>query len=119
MVEDDFTFIPLPNVDTKILIKVIKFIKKRAEKIEESNEEEVKKFYKDFVKKTLNELFVLIWAATYLHIRSLMDLLCYSIANILQDKTPEAIRKIFNIPCDFTPDEERKIIEDNKWVHRE
>ncbi|KAM3360384.1 hypothetical protein P3S68_020096 [Capsicum galapagoense] len=82
-----------------------------------SKEEDIKEFNKDFVKKTLNELFALVLAANYLHISSLLELLYPSIVDRIKEKTPEAIRKIFNIPCDFTPDEERKIIEDNKWAH--
>ncbi|PHU00079.1 hypothetical protein BC332_29866 [Capsicum chinense] len=82
-----------------------------------SKEEDIKEFNKDFVKKTLNELFALVLAANYLHISSLLELLYPSIVDRIKEKTPEAIGKIFNIPCDFSPDEERKIIEDNKWAH--
>ncbi|KAM3360353.1 hypothetical protein P3S68_020065 [Capsicum galapagoense] len=32
MVEDDFTFIPLPSVDTETLIKIIEYMKKHADK---------------------------------------------------------------------------------------
>ncbi|KAF3649479.1 putative fructokinase-5-like [Capsicum annuum] len=103
MVEDDFTFIPLSNIDIETLIKIIEYMKKHAEKTD-SKEEDIKEFNKDFVKKTLNELFVLVLAANYLHINSLMKLLCQSIADRVNDKTPEAIRNIFNITYDFTPE---------------
>ncbi|PHU30526.1 hypothetical protein BC332_02619 [Capsicum chinense] len=103
MVEDDFTFIPLSNIDIETLIKIIEYMKKHAEKTD-SKEEDIKEFNKDFVKKTLNELFVLVLATNYLHINSLMKLLCQSIANRVNDKTPEAIRNIFNITYDFTPE---------------
>ncbi|KAM3358044.1 SKP1-like protein 11 [Capsicum galapagoense] len=103
MVEDDFTFIPLSNIDIETLIKIIEYMKKHAEETD-SKEEDIKEFNKDFVKKTLNELFVLVLAANYLHINSLMKLLCQSIADRVNDKTPEAIRNIFNITYDFTPE---------------
>ncbi|PHT83292.1 hypothetical protein T459_11735 [Capsicum annuum] len=116
MVEDDFTFILLSNVDIETLIKIIEYMKKHAEKTD-SKEKDIKEFNKNFVKKTLNELFVLVLVANYLHISSLMELLCQFIADRVKDKTPEAIRNIFNITCDFTLEKERKIIEDDKWAH--
>ncbi|KAM3282996.1 SKP1-like protein 11 [Capsicum chacoense] len=111
MVEDDFTFIPLPNVDTETLIKIIEYMKKHADKTD-SKEEDIKEFDKDFVKKTLNELFALVFAANYLHISSLLELLYPSIADRIKDKTTEAIRQIFSIPCDFTPGEEKGLL----WI---
>ncbi|KAM3394593.1 hypothetical protein P3S68_003595 [Capsicum galapagoense] len=75
MVEDDFTFILLSNVDIETLIKIIEHMKKHVEKTD-SKEEDIKEFNKDFMKKTLNELFVLVLVANYLHISSLMELLC-------------------------------------------
>ncbi|MCE0481573.1 hypothetical protein HAX54_039419 [Datura stramonium] len=108
LVEDGFTFVPLPNVYTKALIKIIDYLKKHANKTD-SNDEEIKTFDKDFVNTTFDDLFELVSAANYLHISCLMNMLCQTIADRIKDKSPEAVRKIFHINCDYTPEEEAKI----------
>ncbi len=55
-------------------------------------------------------------AANYLDIKSLLDLSCAKIATLIKGKTPEEIRKTFNIVNDFTPEEEAQIREENKWA---
>jgi S-phase kinase-associated protein 1 len=54
----------------------------------------------------LEGIFDLIMAANYLDIKSLLDLSCAKIATLIRGKTPEEIRKTFNIVNDFTPEEE-------------
>jgi S-phase kinase-associated protein 1 len=61
-------------------------------------------------------LFELILAANYMDIKSLLDLTCAKVASMIKGKTPEEIRKTFNIANDFTPEEEAQIREENKWV---
>ena len=39
-------------------------------------------------------------------INSLLDLSCAKVATLIKGKTPEEIRKTFNIINDFTPEEE-------------
>jgi len=48
-------------------------------------------------------------------IKSLLDLTCAKVASMIKGKTPEDIRKTFNIVNDFTPEEEAKVREENKW----
>ncbi|MCD7456608.1 hypothetical protein HAX54_032327 [Datura stramonium] len=116
IVEDDFSLIPLPNVDTERLIKIIEYMKKHAEKTD-SNEEEIKEFDKEFVKLSYKDLFELVSAANYLHISGLIDLLCQSIADRIKDKSVTAIRKILNITSDYTPEEEAKVRAEHEWAH--
>jgi len=50
--------------------------------------------------------FGFVQAANYLNINNHLDLACQAVADMITGKTPEEIRKIFNIKNDFTPEEE-------------
>ncbi|KAL1316011.1 hypothetical protein HN51_000670 [Arachis hypogaea] len=121
MIEDDCadSGIPLPNVTSKILAKVIEYCKKHVEAAnaeERPNEEDLKTWDADFVKVDQATLFDLILAANYLNIKSLLDLTCQTVADMIKGKTPEEIRKTFNIKNDFTPEEEEEVRRENQWA---
>ncbi|CAL5332107.1 unnamed protein product [Camellia sinensis] len=139
MIEDDCADngIPLPNVTSKILSKVIEYCKKHVETPKSEDratgvEDELKTFDIEFVKVDQGTLFDLIlWvelvavtnlcsdrmlAANYLNIKSLLDLTCQTVADMIKGKTPEEIRKTFNIQNDFTPEEEEEVRRENQWA---
>ena len=58
-------------------------------------------------------LFELILAANFMDIKMLLDLACAKVASMIKGKSPEEIRKTFNIKNDFTPEEEAAIREEN------
>ena len=60
-------------------------------------------------------LFELILAANFMDIKPLLDLTCAKVASMIKGKTPEQIRQTFNIVNDFSPEEEAKVREENKW----
>lgn len=62
---------------------------------------------------TLN---ILTQAANYLDIKALLDVGCKTVANMIKGKSPEEIRKTFNIQNDFTPEEEDQIRRENEWA---
>lgn len=68
-----------------------------------------------FVSVEQELLFELILAANYMDIKPLLDLTCAKVASMIKGKTPEEIRRTFNIENDFTPDEENQVREENKW----
>ncbi|KAJ1685354.1 hypothetical protein LUZ63_016744 [Rhynchospora breviuscula] len=140
MMEDDcvITNIPLPNVTSKILSKVIEYCQKHvaeAEKIAadesktETSEEEspfakaaakAKKDLEDWDKAFINvdndKLFDLILAANYLNVAGLFDLGCRATADQIKGRHPEEIRKTFNIKNDFSPEEEEEIRKECSWA---
>ena len=64
-------------------------------------------------------LALMIWciqAANYLNIKGLLDLTCQTVADMIKGKTPEEIRKTFNIKNDFTPEEEEEVRRENQWA---
>ncbi|KAG5060952.1 hypothetical protein AAZX31_01G151300 [Glycine max] len=121
MIEDDCadSGIPLPNVTSKILAKVIEYCKKHVEAAnpeDKPSEDDLKAWDADFVKVDQATLFDLILAANYLNIKSLLDLTCQTVADMIKGKTPEEIRKTFNIKNDFTPEEEEEVRRENQWA---
>uniref|UniRef100_A0A453M755 SKP1 component dimerisation domain-containing protein n=1 Tax=Aegilops tauschii subsp. strangulata TaxID=200361 RepID=A0A453M755_AEGTS len=78
--------------------------------------EDLKSFDAEFIKVDQNTLFDLILAANYLNIKGLLDLTCQTVADMIKGKTPEEIRKTFNIKNDFTPEEEAEIRRENQWA---
>ncbi|KAL8148640.1 SKP1-like protein 1A [Apium graveolens] len=122
MIEDDCanTTIPIPNVTSNILAKVLEYCKEHvtSPKGDEqaAKDDELKKFDAEFVKVDQSVLFDLILAANYLNIKSLLDLTCQTVANMIKGKTPEEIRKTFNIKNDFTPEEEEAVRRENAWA---
>ena len=65
-----------------------------------------------FINDTISEI---IQAANYLDIKGLLDVTCKTVANMIKGKTPEEIRKTFNIKNDFTPAEEEQVRKENEW----
>lgn len=116
--------IPLPNVKNNVLSKVIEFCQHYKEdamtEIEKPLKsanmfEVVQEWYANFVQVEQELLFELILAANYMDIKPLLDLTCATVASMIKGKTPEEIRKTFNIVNDFTPEEEAQVREENKW----
>uniref|UniRef100_A0A7S2BM50 S-phase kinase-associated protein 1 n=1 Tax=Florenciella parvula TaxID=236787 RepID=A0A7S2BM50_9STRA len=122
--ETDQQEIPLPNVKSQILGKVMEFCKHYCEEpmneiekpLKSSNMHEVvQEWYANYVEVEQETLFELILAANYMDIKPLLDLTCATVASMIKGKTPEDIRKTFNIVNDFTPEEEAQVREENKW----
>eukprot|EP01123_Difflugia_compressa_P004559 TRINITY_DN15_c0_g1_i10.p1 TRINITY_DN15_c0_g1~~TRINITY_DN15_c0_g1_i10.p1 ORF type:complete len:185 (-),score=49.47 TRINITY_DN15_c0_g1_i10:168-674(-) len=115
--------IPLHNVTQKILNKVVEYCKhacehptaKTEEKKDDKKSDDISPWDKEFCNVDQATLFELILAANYLDIKPLLDLTCKTVANMIKGKTPEEIRKTFNIKNDFTPEEEEKVRKENEW----
>lgn len=116
--------VPLHNVKSIILSKVVSYLDhycnsepKEIERPLPSNNfnECVDSWDYQFIDVELDIIFEIILAANYLDIKPLMELASSKVASIIKGKTPEEIRKTFNIQNDFTPEEENQIREENQW----
>ena len=108
--------IPLPPVESYILEKVITYCDYHT--INNTDTQEIKDTWDHTFVANMddNTLFDLILAANFLDIKSLLDLCCKQVANYIKEcKTPQEIRRRFNIKNDFTPEEETEIQKENAW----
>nr|GMD72209.1 SKP1-like protein 1A [Ipomoea batatas] len=117
MIDDECanTTIPIANVTGKILNKVIEYCKSHAETAQTS-QDDLKDFDANFIKVDHQTLSDLIIAANFLNVKSLLDLTCQAVANLIEKMTVEEVRKFFNIQNDFTPEEEEEIRKANAWA---
>ena len=115
--------IPLPDVNAAILRKVIEWSNHHKDDppppVDEENREkrtdDIEPYDQEFLKVDQRTLFELISAAHYLDIKGLLDVTCKTVANMIKGKTPEEIRKTFNIKNGFTAEEEEKVRKENEW----
>jgi S-phase kinase-associated protein 1 len=121
--------VPLPNVSSKVLAKVLTYIrfhmstepdeftKRNKDDDKAIIKEDVAAFDTQFVKEVDQcMLFDLILAANYLNIRTLLELTCQTVANMIKGKSTEEMREMFNIKNDFTPEEEEEVKRENQWA---
>ncbi|KAK0646197.1 Skp1 family, dimerization domain-containing protein [Cercophora newfieldiana] len=117
--------IPIPNVNDPVLRKVVEWCEKhRGDSIQSAEEEsetrkkmtEIDEWDQKFMQVDQEMLFEIILAANYLDIKALLDVGCKTVANMIKGKSPEEIRKTFNITNDFTPEEEEQIRRENEWA---
>jgi len=115
--------IPLPNVRGEILKRVIEWSEKHQgdppvaddDDTREKRTDDISQWDQEFLKVEQAILFDLILAANYLDIKGLLDVTCKTVANMIKGKTPEEIRRTFNIKNDFTAAEEDQIRKENEW----
>ncbi|ETN40270.1 E3 ubiquitin ligase complex SCF subunit sconC [Cyphellophora europaea CBS 101466] len=117
--------IPIPNVNAAVLKKVIEWCTHHKDDPEKANEDEsdsrkksteIDEWDQKFMQVDQEMLFEIILAANYLDIKALLDVGCKTVANMIKGKSPEEIRKTFNIQNDFTPEEEDQIRRENEWA---
>uniref|UniRef100_A0A914X9I3 Skp1-related protein n=2 Tax=Plectus sambesii TaxID=2011161 RepID=A0A914X9I3_9BILA len=121
--QDQTEAIPLQNVNAAILKKVIQWCQYHKEDPppaedddnKEKRTDDIPSWDAEFLKVDQGTLFELILAANYLDIKGLLDVTCKTVANMIKGKTPEEIRRTFNIKNDFTPEEEEQIRKENAW----
>lgn len=117
--------IPIPNVNAAVLKKVIEWCTHHRNDPPATNEDDsdsrkkttdIEEWDAKFMQVDQEMLFEIILAANYLDIKALLDVGCKTVANMIKGKSPEEIRKTFNIQNDFTPEEEDQIRRENEWA---
>ena len=107
--------IPLPNVKSDILTHIIEFMQNQ-DKIHTDEQKDLTPWELEYCSKMDQDtVFQLILGANYMDIRPLLEMMCSYVANQIKGKTPAEIRAHFNIPTDFTPEEEEQIRKENEW----
>ncbi|KAI4477531.1 hypothetical protein M0804_012648 [Polistes exclamans] len=141
MDDEEEEAVPLPNVNSVILRKVLQWATYHKDdppppeddENKEKRTDDISSWDADFLKVVIfiviyyiailteaykvdqGTLFELILAANYLDIKGLLDVTCKTVANMIKGKTPEEIRKTFNIKNDFTASEEEQVRKENEW----
>jgi len=119
------TPIPLPNVNHAVLQKVVEWCEHHRNDVAQSGDDDndnrkkttdIEEWDQKFMQVDQEMLFEIILAANYMDIKSLLDVGCKTVANMIKGKSPEEIRKTFNITNDFTPEEEEQIRRENEWA---
>lgn len=111
--------IPIANVRPEIFTKIVEYCVYHIEHPivdkYDSKKEDIVPFDAKFLEVDQSMLFEIILAANFLDIKSLLDTSCKTVANMIKGKSPEEIRKTFNIKNDFTPEEEEAVRKENEW----
>ncbi|KAK9381850.1 E3 ubiquitin ligase SCF complex, Skp subunit [Kockiozyma suomiensis] len=124
-VGDSSTEIPIPNVTANVLKKVLEWCEHHksdpAPVSEDDNDSrkkstDIDEWDQKFMQVDQEMLFEIILAANYLDIKALLEVGCKTVANMIKGKSPEEIRRQFNIQMDFTPEEEAQIRRENEWA---
>ncbi|TVY50838.1 E3 ubiquitin ligase complex SCF subunit sconC [Lachnellula cervina] len=117
--------IPIPNVNDQVLKKVLEWCEHHkddpataADDDSDSRKKttDIEEWDQKFMQVDQEMLFEIILASNYLDIKPLLDVGCKTVANMIKGKSPEEIRKTFNITNDFTPEEEEQIRRENEWA---
>ncbi|KAJ5931216.1 hypothetical protein N7516_005705 [Penicillium verrucosum] len=109
--------IPIPNVSHR----VVRAPQERSPSASDDDDNrrkttDIDEWDQKFMQVDQEMLFEIILAANYLDIKALLDVGCKTVANMIKGKSPEEIRKTFNIQNDFTPEEEDQIRRENEWA---
>ena len=117
---DDAVLIPLPNVYSRELSKILDHCNShhRFRSAGAGGDAAAAKRYDEEFVKALSqeELKELILAANYLNVKELLDFLNQSVANLIENKSVEFVRKFFGVVNDYTPEEEARLREENAWA---
>ncbi|OIV89500.1 hypothetical protein TanjilG_20434 [Lupinus angustifolius] len=102
-VEDDSfvattTVIPLPNVISFQLTKIIDYLNyhRNGKAVADDGKESLKKFDQGFLKELdQDQLKELLLAANHVKVKDVLDFVCQTVADLIQDKSVKFVRNFF------------------------
>lgn len=113
--EDEITEIPIPNVSSDILKKIIDYCQhyKQVEPMTPIQtplrsprlEELVQEWYATFVQVPRESLFDMVAAANFMDIKPLLDLTCLAVSILIKGKSAAELREMFNLNAEFSEEE--------------
>jgi S-phase kinase-associated protein 1 len=118
--------IPITNANSEILNLFVKHAERYKDRHVEQIEHIIGKpkeppimddWEREFIKLNNNILIELLALCHYLDYKSLFNISAYIIAMKFINKSPEQIRKEFNIKNDFTPEDLEKMEKEDKWMN--
>lgn len=119
--ENEEDFVPLPNINSDTLSKVLEWATHHKNDPESTDEDEhdtdifISTWDSEFLNVSTDTLFQLIAAANYLNIKRLFNIVCQAVANMMKGKSPVDLRRIFHIKNDLNPQQEKRIRRENQW----
>jgi len=121
--DKDAKEVTLYHIESPIVEKVIQYMnyhvnhppRKLEKPLKSGNLRElVDEFDAKFTDVDQETMFKLLLAANYMDVKSLLLLMCAKVASLMKGKTPDQIRKTFNIRSDYTPEEEEEVRREHK-----
>jgi len=126
-IEVDDDVIPLPNLTEECMEKLLEWCKYHKDDVDPPEtddfnfKDEIGEWDLQFLKMDDGVLFDLVLASNYLDIKGLLDITTTYVARLITElRTPEEIRKRFNIKNDLTQEDVEQIKEESKtWLNDE
>ncbi|KAK6462357.1 Skp1 subunit D of kinetochore protein complex CBF3 [Scheffersomyces coipomensis] len=119
---EDFE-VPVSTIRANVLSKVLEWCEHHKTTVfPDEDDEDAKKtapieeWDRTFFRVDQEMLYEIILAANFLNITPLRDSGCKIVAEMIRGKSPEELRKVFNITNDFTAEEEAAIRRENEWA---
>lgn len=123
---NDHLEIPLRHIRHVTLDRVVKWMKHHDQSNPPKDIEKplrsaflyqlVDQWDSDLVELSLDQLFELLMAANYMHVKALVELVSAKIAIVFKGKNPEQLRKALGVTKDFTPEEEAAVLNDHRLL---
>jgi len=123
---DETGVIPLPNINSTILRKVLEYVDHHkndpvipdCEESLENRTDDISPWDIKFLSVNQTTLFELILAANYLDTKGLMNAACKTVANLIKGKSADEIRKTFDTRNEYVyvNEVEENEVEDKKEV---